>query len=67
MSSDDSANEEAVRENLRQHLAAEARQEAEKLPPKKADRDPTVGPLGLQLPLPRFLDRLARFLARPRR
>jgi len=59
--------DEAVREQMRQRLAAEARQEAAKLPPTRVDRDPSVGPLGLQLPVPRSLDRLARFLARPRR
>jgi hypothetical protein len=47
--SDESAgdSDEAVREELRQQLAAEARQEAEKLPPERVDRDPAVGPLGL--------------------
>jgi hypothetical protein len=59
--------DEAVREELRQQLAARARQEAEKLPPERVDRDPTAGPLGLQVPVPRSLDRLARFLARRRR
>jgi hypothetical protein len=59
--------DEAVREELRQRLAAEARQEADKLPPERVDRDPAVGPLGLQVPVPRSLDRLARFLARRRR
>jgi hypothetical protein len=59
--------DEATREEMRQQLAARLRQEAEKLPPETVDRDPAVGPLGLQAPVPRFLDRLARFLARRRR
>jgi hypothetical protein len=59
--------DEAVREELRQQLAAKAQQEAEKLPPEKVDRDPAAGPLGLQVPVPRPLDRLARFLAGRRR
>jgi hypothetical protein len=59
--------DEAVREELRKQLAARAGQEAEKLPPERVDRDPTAGPLGLQVPVPRSLDRLARFLARRRR
>ncbi len=59
--------DEAVREEIRRQLAAEAQQEAQKLPPEKVDRDPAVGPLGLQAPVPRSLDRLARFLARRRR
>ena len=58
--------DEEVREELRQQLAAKARQEADKLPPERVDRDPTAGPLGLQMPVPRSLDRLARFLARRR-
>jgi hypothetical protein len=67
--SDESAADpdEAVREEMRQQLAAEARREAQKLPPERVDRDPAVGPLGLQSPVPRSLDRLARFLARRRR
>jgi hypothetical protein len=59
--------DEAVREEMRQQLAAEERRQADKLPPERVDRDPSVGPLGLQAPIPRSLDRLARFLARRRR
>jgi hypothetical protein len=55
--------DETVREEVRQQLAAEARRQADKLPPEKVDRDPAVGPLGLQVPIPRPLARLARFLA----
>jgi hypothetical protein len=59
--------DEELREELRQQLAAKARQEAEKLPPERVDRNPAAGPLGLQVPVPRPLDRLARFLAGRRR
>jgi hypothetical protein len=59
--------DEEVREELRQALAAKARQEAEKLPPEKVDRDPAAGPLGLQVPVLRPLDRLPRFLPGCRR
>jgi hypothetical protein len=54
---------EAIREEIRQHLAAEAREEASKLPPEHVDRDPAAGPLGLQIPVPPTIARLARFLA----
>ncbi len=60
----DSDPDEAAREEMRQQLAAEARREADKLPPKRVDRDPAAGPLGLQVPIPRSLARLASFLAR---
>jgi hypothetical protein len=63
----DSDPDEAAREEMRQQLAAEARREADKLPPERVDRDPAVGPLGLQAPIPRSLARLATFLARAHR
>jgi hypothetical protein len=59
--------DEADREEMRRQLAAEARREADKLPPERVDRDPTAGPLGLQVPIPRSLARLANFLARAHR
>jgi hypothetical protein len=59
--------DEAAREEMRRQLAARSQEEAEKLPPERVDRDPAVGPLGLQMPVPRSLDRLARFLARRHR
>jgi hypothetical protein len=58
---------EAVREEIRQRLAAQAREDASKLPPERVDRDPAVGPLGLQIPIPRSIARLARILGRRNR
>jgi hypothetical protein len=53
---------EAVREEIRLHMAAHAREEADKLSPERVDPDPAVGPLGLQIPIPPVIARLARRL-----